>query len=73
MQGESTPIPPFAEDCLDVLSGTISPPEPGIDEASAKDALMNEGFTRANAREALEVLEMRGYIYRVNSEIRVTD
>ncbi|WP_435320953.1 hypothetical protein [Haloarchaeobius sp. TZWSO28] len=73
MQGEPTPIPPYAEDCLDVLAGTISPPEPGIDETTAKDALLNKGFTRADAREALEVLEMRGYIYRVNSEIRITD
>ncbi|WP_267643514.1 hypothetical protein [Haloarchaeobius amylolyticus] len=73
MHGESTPIPPFAEDCLDLLSGTVSPPEPGIDEANAESLLMKEGFTRADAREALEVLEMRGYIYRVNSEIRITD
>ncbi|WP_267643980.1 hypothetical protein [Haloarchaeobius amylolyticus] len=73
MPGEPTPIPPYAEDCLDVLSGTISPPEPGIDETTAKQVLVNEGFTKGDAKEALEVLEMRGYIYRVNSEIRITD
>ncbi|WP_435362324.1 hypothetical protein [Haloarchaeobius sp. DFWS5] len=73
MYGEPTPIPRYAENCLEIISGTIAPPEPGVDEASATRTLVNEGFSQADARDALEVLEMRGYIYRVNSEIRVTD
>ncbi|MCT9095692.1 hypothetical protein [Haloarchaeobius sp. HME9146] len=73
MEGEETPIPPYAEDSLDILSEVIPDDQSGIDEADAREALVDEGFTRADAVDALELLEMRGYVYRVDSEVRITD
>ena len=72
MDGGSTPIPPFAEEALAVLQDRIDDSS-GIEEQSALKALEAEGFSTADAREALEVLEMRGYIYRVENQLRITD
>ncbi|MFC4406235.1 hypothetical protein [Haloarchaeobius iranensis] len=72
MDGGSTPIPPFAEEALAVLQDTIDDSS-GIEEQSALKALEAEGFSTADAREALEVLEMRGYLYRVENQLRITD
>ncbi|WP_439025437.1 hypothetical protein [Haloarchaeobius sp. DT45] len=73
MEGEETPIPPYAEDSLDVLADAIPDDRPGIHEADARDVLVDEGFSRADAVDTLELLEMRGYVYRVENEVRITD
>ncbi|WP_256301767.1 hypothetical protein [Haloarchaeobius salinus] len=72
MAGDSTPIPPFAEDALAVLEATLDD-SAGLDKRTALQTLEGEGFTTADAEEALEILEMRGYLYRVEDELRITD
>ena len=72
MDGGSTPIPPFAEEALAVLQDTVGDSS-GLEEQTALEALEADGFSTADGREALEILEMRGYLYRVEDELRITD
>jgi hypothetical protein len=72
MTGDSTPIPPFAEDALAVLETSVDN-SASFDEQRALQTLESEGFSTADAKEALEILEMRGYLYRVEDELRLTD
>lgn len=72
MDGGSTPIPPFAEEALAVLQNRIDDSS-GIEEQSAPKALEAEGFSTADSKEALEILELRGYIYRVEGQLQITD
>ncbi|MFC4408206.1 hypothetical protein [Haloarchaeobius iranensis] len=71
MDGGSTPIPPFAEEALAVIKDRTDESQE-FGEQSALKILEAEGFTTADAKEALEVLEMRGYLYRVDDELRIT-
>jgi len=72
MDGGSTPIPPFAEEALAVLQDEVGDSS-GLEEHAALEALEADGFSTADAMEALEILEMRGYLYRVEDELRITD
>lgn len=72
MNGDSTPIPPFAEDALGVFAESVGGSS-GLDEQTAIRTLEAAGFTTADAEEALEILELRGYLYRVEGELRMTD
>lgn len=72
MDGGSTPIPPFAKEALAILKDRTDE-SPELEEQSAIQTLEAEGFTTADAKEALEVLELRGYLYRVDDELRITD
>lgn len=72
MAGDSTPIPPFAEDALAILEAAVAN-STGLEKRTALQTLENEGFTTADAETALEILEMRGYLYRVEGELRITD
>lgn len=72
MTGDPTPIPPFAEEALGVLAESIDG-SCGLDEQAAVRRLEAAEFTTADAKEALEILEMRGYLYRVEDELRITD
>lgn len=72
MAGDPTPIPPFAEDALAVLEAAADDSK-GLEERTALQTLENEGFSMADAEAALEILEMRGYLYRVENELRITD
>jgi hypothetical protein len=72
MDGGSTPIPPSAEDALAVLEETVGSPS-RFDEETVLEALEANGFSTADAKEALEILERRGYLYRVDEQLRITD
>jgi hypothetical protein len=72
MAGDPTPIPPFAEDALAALEAARDD-STGLKERTALQTLENEGFSTADAEAALEILEMRGYLYRVDDELRITD
>jgi hypothetical protein len=73
MDGDQTPIPPFAEEALEALQSSTPDDQLGIEGPVAMDVLLDHGFTEADAAEALDVLEMRGYLYRVDSELRITN
>ncbi|MFC4408324.1 hypothetical protein [Haloarchaeobius iranensis] len=72
MDGEPTPLPQFAEEALAVLRESVDD-SAGLSEQAALRTLESEGFTTADADAALEILELRGYIYRVDSEVHITD
>ena len=73
MKEDETPIPPYAENALAVIVDAIPDDQPGIGDEAAQRTLVEEGYTTADAADVLEILEMRGYVYRVDSELRITD
>ncbi|WP_435335874.1 hypothetical protein [Haloarchaeobius sp. TZWWS8] len=73
MEGDQTPIPPYAEKALAVLQNVQPENQVGIDEQTARSVLQDAGFVRGDIASAIEVLELRGYIYRVDGQIRITD
>ena len=70
---EERRVPPFAIKALDALREPAAASDGGLFIADAKKLLAaDERFTEADADDALEVLQNRGYIYYVDDRVRIT-
>lgn len=66
-------LPPVAGDALDVLRDTVGDGDDGLPKDEAKAVLVaDDGFTEGDAEYALDVLQIRGHIYYVNDQVRIT-
>ena len=70
---EERRIPPFAEDTLALLTDAAGGTGEGLPRDEALDVIAaDERFSEANAEDALNVLQNRGYIYYVGENVRIT-
>jgi hypothetical protein len=70
---EERRIPPFAEDTLELLTEAAGGTGEELPEDEAIDVITDgERFNKADAEDALEQLESRGYIYFVEENVRIT-
>lgn len=79
MAGGKTPLPSRAKDALETLrprvesAGDGDGEEDELSRERALAALVAETFDESEARETLELLELRGYVYEVNGRLRITE
>lgn len=70
---DTTPIPTTARTVLDHIAAVADDADvDGIDREAAVQSLVAEGYTEAEARDQIDVLLDRGYLYAVGDELRIT-
>ena len=70
---EQRRVPPFAIEALDALREPVAASDSGLPIEEATEVLAaDERFTEADAEDALEALQNRGYIYCVDQRVRIT-
>ena len=70
---EERRVPPFAIEALDALREPVAASDGGLPIEEATEILAaDERFTEADAEDALEALQNRGYIYYVDGRVRIT-
>ena len=70
---EERRVPPFAIEALDALREPVAASDGGLPIEEATEVLAaDERFTEADAEDALEALQNRGYIYCVDQRVRIT-
>lgn len=73
MADGKTPLPSRAREALERIRPRVASAGAGLPRDRARSALVEGSFDGAEAEEALELLELRGYVYEVNGRLRVTE
>lgn len=66
-------LPPRAADALDLLESRLATADQGFSESQARAVLLEAEFDEEDATWLLELLHDRGYIYRVDDRIYLTE
>lgn len=74
LPNDTTPIPTTARSALDHIAAAVDDAEVdgGIDRDAAVQCLVAKGYDESEARDQIDVLLDRGYLYAVGDELRIT-